>query len=229
MCIFGFLFLWPAYHSAHPTGLTSPSFGVWVQSAMNFFFPPLLLLETLGAGPRQEPLTQSGSLFWITQKSLDTDVLAEGHAWTRSSSIMCCFKKKIKKSRISPICFVCLWHYFHYQAGLFRQERPTLHLLSISYMWPSRQRGDVKKKKSPTSASLPFGFGCVSHQSQRSSASSSKQRADPESGGRFKHFQIPDDKFIFAASNRRAPHLTFGPHERSADVADLLRPLLVFQ
>lgn len=53
------------------------------------FFPLLLLLETLEAEPRQEPLTQSGSLFWITQKSLDTDVLAEGHAWTRSSSIMC--------------------------------------------------------------------------------------------------------------------------------------------
>lgn len=142
---------------------------------MIFFFLSLLVpLETLEAEPLQEPLTQSGSLFWITQKSLDADVLAEGHAWTRSS-VMCCLKKK---RRISPICFVCLWHYFHDRAGLFRQERLTLHLLSIYDMRPSRQRGD-EKKKSATSASLQFGFGCVSRQAQHSSASSWKQRADP--------------------------------------------------
>lgn len=213
MCIFGFLFLWPAYHSAHPTGLTSPSFGVWVQSAMNFFFPPLLLLETLGEPGPGKNLLHNLEVFSGSHRNPSTLTCWPRATSGRAPPPSCVALKKKKKSRISPICFVCLWHYFHYQAGLFRRERPTLHLLSISYMWPSRQRGDVKKniKISPTSASLPFGFGCVSRQAQHSSASSSKRRADPESGGRFKHFQIPDDKFNFCRFQSQGASPDFWP------------------
>lgn len=99
---------------------------------------------------------------------------------------------------------LCLWHYFHYRAGLFSRERPILHLLFIFDIRPSRQNGD-KNKKSVTSA-VWIWLRLTS--TQHSSTLSSKQCADlsqedvsnihsTNSGGR---------KFTFAADDPR--HLT---------------------
>lgn len=154
---------------------------------MNFFFLSLLvLLETLGVELQQEPLTQSGSLFWISQKSLETGVLAEGHACTRLS-VMCSFKKRKKKKEFAHL--LCLWRYFHYRAGLFSQQRPTLHLLSIL--------GD-KKEQHLQVCSLDLAASHVNATRQRFILEAA---CGPDSGGRFKHFKIQDDRFIFAAYN----------------------------
>lgn len=128
------LICWPASPSAHPM--------VWCPGYEYFFFSLVLPEDTGSRAP-------AGTSYTIWKSFVDQTEIPRHWRAGRGPRMDALLDHVLllKKGRISPICFVCLWRYFHYRAGLFKGERPTLHLLSIFDLRPSQQRGDEKKKK----------------------------------------------------------------------------------